>query len=198
MRNEDVFPLLEVAASIMTLWPDRSLCMGIGLQVEFLSHILFDMRNSRTSVFDNVAGPKPWQLRPRTWERRWGPLQVCPTPWQGRNWRSGKISAQLPIIESAVLALPFFQMSHMVNRPLYLTLWQPIQTAPWFHLWFYIPNSLSPWAHRGFQPQSTLATSSLVQFATFEKYQTLRITLCSSQNINISCLIHAQRNREEK
>ena len=59
MRNEDVFPLLEVAASIMTLWPDRSLCMGIGLQVEFLSHILFDMRNSRTSVFDNVAGPKP-------------------------------------------------------------------------------------------------------------------------------------------
>ena len=66
MRNEDVFPLLEVAASIMTLWPDRSLCMGIGLQVEFLSPILFDMRNSRTSVFDNVAGPKPWQLRPRT------------------------------------------------------------------------------------------------------------------------------------
>ena len=59
MRNEDVFPLLEVAASIMALWPDRFSCMGIGLQVEFLSHILFDMRNSRTSVFDNVAGPKP-------------------------------------------------------------------------------------------------------------------------------------------
>ena len=77
--------------------------------VEFLSHILFDMRNSRTSVFDNVAGPKPWQLRPRTWERRWGPLQVCPSPWQGRNWRSGKTSAQLPIIDSAVLSLPFFK-----------------------------------------------------------------------------------------
>ena len=59
MRNEDVCPLLEVAASIMALWPDRFICMGIGLQVEFLSHILFDMRNSRTSVFDNVAGPKP-------------------------------------------------------------------------------------------------------------------------------------------
>ena len=39
MRNEDVFPLLEVAASIMALWPDRFSCMGIGLQVEFLSHI---------------------------------------------------------------------------------------------------------------------------------------------------------------
>ena len=56
MRNEDVCPLFEVAASIMTLWPDRfSSSMGMGLQVEFLSHILFDMRNSRTYVFDNVA-----------------------------------------------------------------------------------------------------------------------------------------------
>ena len=59
MRNEDVFPFLEVAASIMALWPDRFACVGIGWQVEFLSHILFDMCNSRTSVFDNVAGPKP-------------------------------------------------------------------------------------------------------------------------------------------
>ena len=59
MRNEDVCPLLEVAASIMTLWPDCFSMMVIGLQVESLSHIPFDMRNSRTYVFDNVAGPKP-------------------------------------------------------------------------------------------------------------------------------------------
>ena len=31
MSNEDVCPLLEVAASIMTLWPDRFSLMGIGL-----------------------------------------------------------------------------------------------------------------------------------------------------------------------
>ena len=59
MGNEDVCPLLEVAASIMTLWPDCFSLMVIGLQVESLSHIPFDMRNSRTYVFDNVAGPKP-------------------------------------------------------------------------------------------------------------------------------------------
>ena len=59
MRNEDVCPLLEVAASIMTLWPDCFSLMVIGLQVESLSHIPFDMRNSRTYVFDNVAGLKP-------------------------------------------------------------------------------------------------------------------------------------------
>ena len=59
MRNEDVFPFLEVAASIMTLWPDCFSLMVIGLQVESLSLIPFDMRNSRTYVFDNVAGPKP-------------------------------------------------------------------------------------------------------------------------------------------
>ena len=59
MRIEDVCPLLEVAASIMTLRPDRFSLMGIGLQVESLSHIPFDMRNSRTYVFDNVAELKP-------------------------------------------------------------------------------------------------------------------------------------------
>ena len=59
MRNEDVYPLLEVAASITTLLPDCFSLMVIGLQVESLSHIPFDMRNSRTYVFDNVAELKP-------------------------------------------------------------------------------------------------------------------------------------------
>ena len=105
MRNEDVCPLLEVAASIMTLWPDRfSSSMGIGLQVESLSHIPFDMRNSRTYVFDNVAGLKPWQLRPRRWERR-----SVPRLDRGGTGEAGKTSAQLPLIDSAVLSLLFFK-----------------------------------------------------------------------------------------